>query len=173
MNSSLAFQTELARGRVWEMAFSRWLEAERGYYTLPIFDLASNRQKAPSLYRQDEAWTTPDIMACKDGVWSWFEIKLKDYAPLHRISGTYVTGLPLRNWQHYLHIRQVTSTPVWLIFIHLKERAVVGGEIASLSTHNIDHTATMNNGGAVFFAYNALTRLMPLDKLEQYTNDAR
>lgn len=163
-----SFQTELARSREYEVAFSRWLEAERGYYTLPVFDCNQGGQRAPMLYRNKDSWATPDILASKDGVWAWFEIKLKDYAPLHRISGTYVTGLPLRNWQHYLHIREVTSTPIWMIFIHLKECMVVGGEIGSLNTHNIDHNATMNNGGAVFFAYQSLPRIMSLDKLQKF-----
>lgn len=164
------FLTELARSRVYELAFSRWLQQERKFYTLPVFDFyGTGNGHAPSLEGKQRALTAPDILASnEDGIWSWFEIKLKDYAPIHRISQTRVTGMPLRHWQDYRAIRDITKSPVWIVFIHLKEREIVAEEIGRLSEHNIDHKATMDSGGTVFFQYNKLHRLMSLDKLENY-----
>lgn len=169
MQTRTNFQQEPARGREYEVAFSKWLQAERGYYTLPVFDCAGLTHKvAPHIDGNGQVMTAPDILACKNGTWAWFEVKLKEHADFHRISSTYVTGLPLRNWQHYLAVREATLSPVWLIFIHLEEREVMGGEIGDMTTHHIHHPATMDNGGTVFFAYNSLKRLMQLERLMQY-----
>lgn len=170
-SSRQQFESELARGRVYEVAVSRWLQAVRGYHTLPVFDF--NGLGAPHIdgLQADgthETLTAPDILACKAGTWAWFEVKLKACAPLHRISNTRVTGLPLRNWQHYLAVRAATITPVWLIFVHLEEQEVMAGEIGALSAHNIDTAATMDNGGTVFFQYDKLYRLMSLKTLDAY-----
>jgi hypothetical protein len=163
------FETELMRSRPYEVAFSRWLQDKRGFYTLPVFDFYGLGQGfAPHLDGNGQRLTAPDILACKEGVYSWFEIKLKECAPLHRISKTYVTGLPLRNWQHYHIISEATASPVWLVFIHLNEQEVRAGEINAISAHNIDHKATMDNGGTVFYSYHTLHRLMPLAALEEY-----
>lgn len=164
------FEAELARSRVYELAFSRWLQVRGGYYTLPAFDFNGIIKKhAPSLSSSGEVLSVPDILTYREGKWTWFEVKLKECAPLHRKSNTYVTGLPLRNWQDYLRIREVTAAMVWIVFIHLKEQEIVTGEIGDMSTHNIDHKATMDNGGTVFFQYNKLHRLMSLERLTEYT----
>lgn len=168
------FQQELARGREYEVAFSRWLQAERGFYTVPVFDL--NRMGAPRIEGRQpdgtlESLVMPDILACKNGAWVWFEVKLKDHADWHRKTNTLVTGLPLRNWQHYLAVQKATRTPVWIVFVHLTEREVLAGDISVLSYHHIHHASTMDNGGTVFFTYSTLHRLMPLATLDTYKVD--
>jgi hypothetical protein len=167
--SPVDFQKELARSREYEVAFSRWLECERGFYTLPVFDCSGPHNKtAPALYGDNRRLVAPDIMACKNGTWSFFEIKLKERADLHRITGDYVTGLPLRNWQHYMEIQRVTRTPVWIVFVHLREQEVLADDITMMSSHHIHHESTMDNGGTVFFRYSDLRRLMRLERLQEF-----
>lgn len=172
MQTKIDFRQQLARGREYEVAFSRWLQAERGYYTLPVFDfngIGSN--VAPHIQRGEERLVVPDILANKDGVWAWFEVKLKERADWHRKTKALVTGLPLRNWQHYLSVQKATQTPVFLVFIHLTEGEVIAEDIRTLSYHHIHHAATMDSGGTVFFEYSRLRRVVSLDGLNKYKGD--
>lgn len=167
------FQQELARGRTYEVAVSRWLQ-DCGYYTLPVFDFTGlGREFAPHIdgIRADgtlERLIVPDVLACKDGVWTWFEVKLKNRADLHRASNTLVTGLPLRNWDHYRAVQKVTLTSVLIIFIHLSEGEVLAGNINAMTPHHIHPDSTMDHGGTVFFTYATLKRVLLLRDLDAY-----
>jgi hypothetical protein len=168
------FQTQLARGRLYEVVVARWLQVARGYTTVPVFDYVGRRHGcgprlvAPRSDGQLVRLIAPDILAFKAGLWTWFEVKLKGRAPLHRISGTRVTGLPQRHWQNYHTVRQLTHSAVWLIFVQLHEQEVVAGEIGGLIPHNINPALTMDGDGMVFFQYDQLRRLMSLDALNTF-----
>jgi hypothetical protein len=166
------FEIERERGREYEVAFSRWLQHERGYHTLPAFDFSGlANDTAPHFEHKDEWLVVPDILACKDGSFIWFELKLKDRADLHRITQTRVTGLPLRHWQHYQATKELTCLPVWIVFVHLEEGEVRAEEIGSMETHHIYREDKMSNGGMVFFEYARLRCIATLDALNHYRED--
>ena len=167
------FQQELARGRAYEVAVTRWLQ-DCGYYTLPVFDFNGLGDGfAPHLDGLQADGTpvqliAPDILACKDGVWTWFEVKLKEQADLHRVSSTLVTGLPLRNWEHYQAVQQATRTSVLIVFVHLAEGEVRAGNISAMTPHHIHSGSTMDRGGTIFFTYTTLKRVLWLKDLDKY-----
>lgn len=164
------FKQELARSRVYEVAFKKWLEAEREFSTLPVFDFNGYRHNtAPVLSGNGRQLVAPDILGFKGGgACAFFEVKLKELAALHRKTNTRVTGLALRNWQDYMEISRLTGIPVWIVFIHQKEREVRVGNIRTISEHHIHHESTMDRGGTVFFEYSRLSRIMGLEDLEAY-----
>ena len=132
------FQAQRERSKLYEIAFSDWLQRVRGYYVLPTYDysgLANN--KAPRLMCLDSGLVIPDLLAAGNGVFQWFEIKLKEKADLHRKSGNLVTGLPYRHWLDYQRVKQVTGSLVWIVFIHETENVICAGEIDNMPHSHI------------------------------------
>ncbi len=167
------FKQQRARGLVYEIAFSKWLQAKRNWYVLPTYDFNGFAQdKAPRLVSGGQKLVVPDILAFRQGKGAWFEIKLKERADLYRATNTRETGLPYRHYKDYTRIAQLTGLPVWVIFIHEKEQVVKTGEIAKLPISHVYDGDKMDRGGTIFFKFDALLTIMTFQSLNDYKQAA-
>lgn len=163
------FQEKLDFSRQYEVAFSQWLQAARGYFTLPMYDFSGKSgDKAPVLACGTHKLIAPDIMAFKDNALAWFEIKVKDKATLYRKTNTLVTGLPLHHYQHYQAVKRLTTSPVWLVFIHLAEQEIVSCEIDTVQPNHTYQGNKMSRSGMAFFAYDDLSHITLLSSLDKF-----
>lgn len=88
-----SFQIQRERSKAYEIAVSRWLQAQRRYFVLPSYDysgLADN--KAPRLVRNTEWLVLPDLLGWNEQIGAWFEVKLKERADLYRKTNTLGDG---------------------------------------------------------------------------------
>jgi len=155
------FRVQRERSLVYEKAFALYLQ-RRGYYILPTYDYTGLKDdKAPRLKGENQSLVVPDLLAAKNGLFSWFEIKLKQQADLYRKTNVLETGLALRHWKHYQEVKRLTGTLVNIIFIHEKEQEIRCGELSILEKYH-SHTYKgdrMDRGGTIFFAYERLPRV--------------
>ena len=164
------FQTNLIAAEVWEDAFANFLVQERGWSVLPTCDLHDGYQHAPKFNGANRDLIVPDLLAARDGVMRWFEVKHKSHANLHYKSQRLVTGLALHCWNDYLRVQDITGTEVVVMFIHAQEGVVCGGTLKELTAH-ISHryTATlMDKEGTLFFKFDNLPRWISTAQLEKY-----
>ncbi len=158
------FAAQRKRSKVYEIAFSQWLQ-QRGYYILPAYDYSGWQDaKAPKLQCGTAGLVMPDLLACKDGKMQWFEVKLKDRADLHRKSGALCTGFAYRHYCDYLEVAYITGIPIWMVFIHEQENVVLTCEIGDCFT-KLNHIYVGDKmdkcGGTIFLRYHELTYVMP------------
>jgi hypothetical protein len=59
------------------------------------------------------------MLAMKNRDIHWLEAKRKSHFAWWRQGNRWQTGIDLRHYQHYLHVREVTQMPVWLFFLHV------------------------------------------------------
>ena len=164
------FQTNLIAAEVWEKAFANFLVQERGWIVLPTCAMHDGYQHAPKFNGADRDLIVPDHLAARDGTMRWFEVKHKSHADWHRLSGKHVTGLPLRCWDDYARVQDVTGIEVVIVFIHAEEGVVCGGTLKELTAH-ISHRYTaslMDAGGTLFFKFDSLPRWINTARLEKY-----
>lgn len=151
------FQALLERSNVYEVAFSQWLQNERGYFILPAY--AYNADEAPSLICGTRKLVTPDLFGVSASIIAWFEVKVKESADFHRKSNRLVTGLPLRHWNDYVEIKKLMGCPVWIVFIHETENVVVTGEIGNMPHAHTWQGDDMDRGGTIYFVFKQLKTL--------------
>lgn len=167
----MTFVEQRERSRIYEVAFAGWLQTQ-GWYTLAAYDYSGKADdKAPRLMHGNTGLILPDILAIQLNKKAWFEIKVKSNADLYRKQNRYVTGMPLRHWQHYHDVKALTDMPVWIVFIHEAEQIIVTGEIDSIP---ISHTYTgdsMDKGGTIFFIFKLLTPILLLADLQSFIKD--
>lgn len=166
------YQDKFIAAEVWEKAFASFLVIERGYHVLPACDYRGQMGHAPHLAGAAANITLPDLLVARGGKCRWIEVKQKSHADFHRNSNRFVTGLPIRQWDEYLRVQEVTGIEVTLVFIHAEENVVVGDTLAKLTNH-ISHryTRTVNDtNGTLFFKFGTLPRLIAASRLHQFMN---
>lgn len=164
-----SFQIQRERSKAYEIAVSRWLQAQRRYFVLPSYDysgLADN--KAPRPVRNTEWLVLPDLLGWNEQIGAWFEVKLKERADLYRKTNTLVTGIATRHLVDYRRVKQLTHMDVWLVFIHENERVVKVSEIDNLPINHVCEGQLMDRGGTTFFSFDKLKQVMPLAYLQNF-----
>ncbi len=170
MQRARDFTEALFAAREIEKLVGWWL-MRAGYRLLPVYDYSGlGSDKAPKLsaIHQLDSLVTPDLLTAKDGRAAWLEVKHKQRADMHRNTHTIETGIDLRLWRQYEHVKRVTGLPVWLVFVHEAENEVRTGEIAKLDPiKRIYDGPKMGRGGMVFFPYEQLVRLASLSSIRE------
>lgn len=158
-----------AWSKAYEIAFEGFLIA-RGYYILPSYDYSGIKDdKAPRLHGRNRHLVIPDLLAWhseKGG--AWFEIKVKTHADFNRKRQHVVTGFALRHYRDYLAVKALTKLPVYVVFIHQQEQIVITDEIEALPHSHTWPGSQMDRGGTIFFKFNELKRVTPLDGLNAF-----
>lgn len=166
------FQEKRDIGLQYEKALERWMQIERGFYTLPTYDYNGVKEdKAPRLMSKTNHLVIPDLLAFGDAGARWCEVKFKTHADWNYKYQRLVTGIPLHHWKHYQTVRRVTGIPVFLCFIHDKENQVFVDSIEAL-TNKISHQydgGKMGRSGMIFFCFDKLNPLIPKSALDVYT----
>ncbi|MBA7529735.1 hypothetical protein ES705_21934 [subsurface metagenome] len=113
-----------------EAIVREWLK-RRGYFVLPASLI--DEGGAPMLTGQHIKAILPNNLTWKEGQPGWVEVKTKSDAtehlePPHR----WEHGLPLRQWNAYLKVQEVTKIPVSLAILELKNKLLLIGTLTSL-----------------------------------------
>jgi hypothetical protein len=117
------FDAKLAHARTIEIAVATWLKA-RGARILPVYDysgLGSNKAPKLEAFSACDSLVTPDLLVARRGSISWCEVKWKARANHFRQNNEFETGIDLRLWRQYRHVRHETGARVFLVFAHEAE----------------------------------------------------
>lgn len=168
-----AFSEQRARSKVYEIAFSNWLQT-RDWWILPTYDFSgSNDDKAPRLSLGNRKLVIPDLLAFRAAQSkAWFEIKVKAHADYNRKHACLVTGFAMRHLMHYREVKQLTGVPVYIVFIHEKEAVIKCCEIDTMPVSHEWTGGGMDRGGTVFLKFNALTTVAPIAVLDTHKLEA-
>lgn len=125
ISSSPAFGKALAWGQVGETVIAKWLR-RKGYTILPVYDVPLDTGKGPRLYTAyksgHDALIAPDMLTMKGTRIQWVEAKRKTCFTWRKYppnASKWQTGIDLRHYEHYLHVREHTGFPLWVMFLHM------------------------------------------------------
>lgn len=123
---TVSWEERWRQGRTWEERAVELLKG-MGWMVVSLANLSSGPQAArgPQLEGATSSLVLPDVLACKEGVSCWFEIKYKASTTYHRNSRRTEVGIPEYLLQHYLGIQKATGIEVRLAFLIGDERALL------------------------------------------------
>lgn len=161
------FEESLSFGQAGESEIANWLRS-RGNTVLPIYEKIIDNGKGPQLFLpNNKQLVAPDLMVFKDKFY-WVEAKKKTAFTWHRKTKRFVTGIDLRHYKHYLEVREVLQTPLWLFFLHLGGKAkdspespsgLYAGEILELKDKENHRHENWGSSGMVYWSINVLRKL--------------
>ncbi len=157
------------RGRSGELTAARYFQG-RGWFVIPSYDFAGeDGDKAPKMQGARDGFVIPDLDICKDGLRIWVEVKTKASPTLHRKSGIYEHGIPLRHYNHYRRVQSETGCAVWLVVLEEFSGALIGQRLDTLEpVKRVYEGGKMSRGGMVFWPRSAFRQLchIPAKTLE-------
>ncbi len=174
MDSSAHFNKQLQMGKTGETEIAEWL-ISRGSQVLPVYEIAENQFKGPTLYTLGEVIIAPDIIAFTDGKITFIEAKHKNAFSWYRNKQIWTTGIDKKHYMEYLKIQEETKVNVWILFLHRGGQAKdsppspsgLFANSLSVLSKNIDHESDRHGkSGMVYWNKEALIKIAnyPLDK---------
>jgi len=169
----------LKYGQIGESKIATWLRRTRGSYVLPAYEKEIDNNKGPRLFCPTGELVVPDMLAINGQKVSWIEAKHKSVFSWHRITKRWVTGINIRHYNDYLEVAKVTPWPIWLLFLHEKDRELsrdepwpcptgLFGQQLEILNQRINHTSDKwGNSGMVYWAYDNLKKLASLEEINQ------
>lgn len=113
-----------------EAIVREWLKRQ-GYVILPASLIEDTG--APMLTGERIKAILPNNLTWKEGKPGWVEVKTKSFATEHKKPPhRWEHGLPLRQWNAYLKVQELTNIPVSLAIVELKSKLLLIGTLASL-----------------------------------------
>lgn len=119
------FSDTLKQGQLGESLIAKWLRRQ-GWSILPAYEKEIDNGKGPRLFMAVDALhdqlITPDLLCIKGREFRWLEAKHKTRFSWYGKGGYFVTGVDLRHFEHYCHVRDEIGLPVYLMFLHTDSR---------------------------------------------------
>lgn len=113
-----------------EAIVRKWLKRQ-GYLILPASLIKDTG--APMLTGEQIKAILPNNLTWKDGQPGWVEVKTKSCATKHvNPPQRWEHGLPLRHWNAYLKVQELTGIPVSLAILELDTKLLLLGTLNSL-----------------------------------------
>lgn len=122
------FRESLLRGQTGETKMAYWLRRAKERSILPVYDIPINTGKGPRFYSAlssgHDQLVAPDMLTIGCGKIQWVEAKLKSVFSWRRMPcqrypyARWQTGIDKRHYHDYLHVREVTDIPLWIMFLH-------------------------------------------------------
>lgn len=117
-------------GKQGEAIVREWLKRQ-GYNILPASQIEEGG--APMLTGQRLKVILPDNLTWREGQPGWVEVKTKSHATEHKNPPhRWEHGLPLRHWNAYLQVQELTRIPVSLAILELDTKLLLIGTLTSL-----------------------------------------
>jgi hypothetical protein len=112
------FQQTLAQGQIGEGLIACYLR-KRGWTILPVYEKEIDNHKGPRLFLPygETELIAPDLLGMKGQQIRWFEAKSKGTATFYRKKWEWQTGIDKRLYCHYKQVQELTTWPVWLLFL--------------------------------------------------------
>lgn len=130
---------------------------------IPSYDYSGeDGNKAPKLHGAFTSFVIPDLDVAKDGRRIWIEVKTKTDATYTRITGRMEHGIPLRHFESYKQVEEITGCPVYLVVYEVKSGEVLIGKLSILETV-ARYSRSRVMGDMVFFPRDAFKVLTKLD----------
>lgn len=181
------FEQNLQQGRVGEMAIASWLRS-KGYSVLSVYDIPLDAEKGPRLYASfasgHDKLIAPDILALANEKTRWVEAKYKTKFAYFGMNKAWQTGIDLRHYQHYLHVKETTNLDLWLLFLHTSSLAssddlywgspkecptgLFGGEISYLQKNEAQQGSYKSGAHSypmVYWKHEALRKFATLEEM--------
>jgi hypothetical protein len=111
-------------GEAGEELLRAWLKGQ-GYYFVPASLIHCGG--APALEGHLRKFVLPDILAARDGVSAWVEVKTKARGTWNQKRQRWETGCALRHWRDYVAVQIATGIPGALAFVHTQEARLYFG----------------------------------------------
>ena len=175
--TALDFSSKLAYGQIGESKIAVWLRMQ-GRFVLPAYEKEIDNNKGPRLFCPDGNLVVPDMLVINGEKVNWIEAKHKSVFSWHRNTRRWVTGINIKHYNQYLEVARVTPWPVWLLFLHEKDRELgrdepwpcpVGlfGERLDILNQNENHRSDKWANGMVYWAHETLNYLASLDEVNR------
>lgn len=174
MNS---FQEQLAIGKLGESLIANWFK-RRGFHIIPIYDIEIDEGKGPQVFTASgKNLIAPDLLVFNTNKIIWIEAKHKSAFTWHRRSEKWTTGIDMTHFLNYLKISEVSSWPVWLIFLQqngvskdmpsgkISPSGLYGENIRDLEDKVSHKFPGYGKGGMVYWAEEKLHRLADLSEV--------
>lgn len=178
------FKNKLAYGQIGESKIAVWLRAQ-GRYVLPAYEKEIDNNKGPHLFCPTGELVVPDMLVINGLKVAWIEAKHKSVFSFYRKKGQWETGINLRHYGQYLQVAQVISWPIWILFLHEKDRdlsrpgepwpcptGLFGQSIEILKTR-VSHTSDRWANGMIYWAHKDLKELASLKEVNQVYSEFR
>lgn len=172
--SSRSFDRSLEFGQAGESAIARWMRS-RGHTLLPAYEKIIDNGKGPRVYAPNGTLVSPDFLVWKGDKAFWLEAKRKTGFTWHRITSRWVTGIDLRHYEDYLKIQDVSSWPVWLLFLQeggpakdspdVSPSGLFGNTITYLKSHENHRHDNWGKSGMVYWSHDHLKLIAPLSEV--------
>ncbi len=121
----MSFSDTLKQGQLGESLIALWLRRQ-GWHILPAYEKQIDNGKGPRLFMAVDAafdqLITPDLFCIKGREFRWLEAKHKTRFSWYGKGKYFVTGVDLRHFEHYCHVRDEVGLPVYLMFLHTDNR---------------------------------------------------
>ena len=178
----MTFAQKLQMGKTGESVIAKWMN-RRGFSVLPVYEIEQGKFKGPALYSVNAQLIAPDMLAfTPDGQARWIEAKTKSAFTWHRKSGTWQTGINLRHYLDYLKVQDLSPWPIVLMFLQLPGQAKdspegcptgLFGDPLNVLRYNEHHRHEVEEPHMVYWNYDKLTFLAPLDEVLPSTNTSK
>lgn len=113
-------------GQWGELVIRRWL-TQRGYWVVPASLIDNGGAPALETWLEEHI-SLPDLIAGRNGVSFWVEVKTKTKSVPHGHRQRDEHGVDERNWQDYLKAQEITGIRGLLAIVQLQpERLLVNG----------------------------------------------
>lgn len=117
-------------GKRGEQIVREWLERQ-GYMVLPASLIEHGG--APMLTGEKIKAILPNNLTWKEGQPGWIEVKTKSHSTLHdNPPHRWEHGFPLRHWQDYHQIQEITKIPVSIAVLELETAVLLIGFLNTL-----------------------------------------
>lgn len=174
---ALSFNRSLPFGQLGESKIALWLRA-RGHYVLPAYEKEIENGKGPRLFCPNGELVVPDMLVFRGKEVNWIEAKHKSVFSWYRIGQRWVTGVDERHYLDYLEVARLSPWPVWVLFLHEKDRDASRDEPwpcpTGLFGQNLDvlkgcisHTSPNWGKGMVYWARESLMLMATLERVNQ------
>lgn len=134
---------------------------ERDWFVLPAYDFTGAiDNKAPKLLGGSRNLVVPDILAFREGIGRWWEVKTYSHSVVFRSYNIEAHGIHFRHHQDYLAVEGATGHQVWIIICECSTKTTLFQRLRRLRTYpcmcrpcqaNEERHCKMGRGGFVFF----------------------
>lgn len=179
------FAQHLATGQLGESKIAQWCRS-RGNSVLPVYEKEIDTGKGPRLFAPQGQLVAPDMFVLPS--MHWIEAKHKTVFSWHRISRSWLTGIDLNHYRDYLKVQEISTRPVWLLFLHREATphgrdieggcprtcpvGLFGGSLTYLQKNEHHRHTNWGRHGMVYWAAGTLTLLATLDEIDRLEDAA-
>lgn len=167
-----AFASQLVEGQAGESAIARWL-MRKGWSVMPVYEKTDSKYKGPQLYSAKCSLIAPDLFVFRGEAALWIEAKHKSGFTYHRNTGTWVHGIDLNYYEHYLAVQELSRWAVWLLFLTKGQatkgtseagpRGLFGERLSTLADNEHHRHFAYGRGGMVYWAVPPLRKMATLE----------